>query len=137
MTGIDTEQKIVIHFADGRIFKGATHDFFPHKEIFHLVPIKAKPGEKPTEIQVKALKALFFVKDFSGDKEYRDKKEFGLSTFYGKKTIVTCKDGEILYGFTQGYSPARLGFFLFPADPQTNNTKVFVLSSAVRKVEVL
>ena len=117
--------------------KGTTHDFFPHKDILHIVLDKAKPGERPTEVNLKTLKALFFVKDFTGDRQYREKKEFGLTTFYGKKTIVTFNDGEVLYGFTQGYSPSRPGFFLFPADPQTNNSRVFVIASAVRKVEVL
>ena len=117
--------------------KGTTRDFFPHKDVLHIALDKSKPGDRPVEVGLKTLKALFFVKDFSGDRRYREKKNFGLSAFYGKKTIVSFKDGEVLYGFTQGYSPARLGFFLFPADPQTNNTKVFVIAEAVRKVEVL
>ncbi len=131
------EQKIVAHFADGQIMKGRAEDFFPHKEIFHITVDGSKPGEKPIEIRLKMLKAIFFVKDFTGDRAYREKRDFGQATFYGKKTIVRFKDGEVLYGFTQGYSPIRPGFFLFPSDPQTNNSRVFVIAASVRKVEVL
>lgn len=132
-----SDHKIVTHFADGRILKGITQDFFPNKDVFHMTVEGSKPGEKPLEIEVKRLKAIFFVKDFQGDRTYREKRDFGASTFYGKKTIVRFKDGEVLYGFTQGYSSTRPGFFLFPADPKTNNSKVFVMATSVQKVEVL
>jgi len=47
---------------------------------------------------------------------------------------VSFKDGEVLIGSIVSYDPNRQGFFLFPADSQSNNLKVFVVSSAVSKV---
>ncbi|MHB8833800.1 MAG: DUF6982 domain-containing protein [Desulfobacteria bacterium] len=44
---------------------------------------------------------------------------------------VTCKDGEVIVGTTTGYDPKRTGFFLFPIDPSANNSRVFVVTSAV------
>jgi hypothetical protein len=48
---------------------------------------------------------------------------------------VEFKDGEILAGYTSGYTPTRVGFFVFPADPESNNEKVFILNRATKKVD--
>ncbi len=84
------------------------------------------------------LKAVFFVKDFVGDKKYDELKDFSAAeqAVYGKRILVHLKDGEILYGFTQGYSPNRKGFFLFPLDPNSNNQKVFIVQAFVESVEL-
>ncbi len=52
--------KVVVRFKDGTIMKGNTSDFFPNKASFHL----SYPEGKIEEIDVKELKAVFFVKDF-------------------------------------------------------------------------
>ncbi|MGH7267802.1 MAG: DUF6982 domain-containing protein [Candidatus Rokuibacteriota bacterium] len=44
---------------------------------------------------------------------------------------------DALVGYTLGYDPARAGFFLFPADPQSNNLRVFAVTAAVRRVRYL
>ncbi|HUK55096.1 MAG TPA: hypothetical protein VLY20_00365 [Nitrospiria bacterium] len=130
-------QRIVVHVQDGRIVKGNSFDFLPNKEVFHLHLLDEPPDKKPTEIAVSGLKAIFFVKDFWGKKERRKTKGFGSGSksSYGKKVVVEFKDGELLHGFTQGYSAARPGFFLFPAEAESNNEKIFVVRSFVRKIE--
>jgi hypothetical protein len=50
---------------------------------------------------------------------------------------ITFTDGETLVGSTLGYDPKRPGFFIFPADPESNNARVFALSKAVRLVRYL
>jgi len=42
-----------------------------------------------------------------------------------------------LIGSTVGYEPRRPGFFFIPADPRSNNLKVFAVSRAVMKVQFL
>jgi len=130
-------QRMVVHFQDGQIVKGNSHDFFPNKDVFHINLLDQPPSEKPMEISVSQLKAIFFVKDFWGQKERKKRKGFavGEKSAYGKKVIVQFKDKEQLYGFTQGYSATRPGFFLFPAEPQSNNEKIFVVRSFVTKIE--
>ncbi|HET6464572.1 MAG TPA: hypothetical protein VFH55_03060 [Nitrospiria bacterium] len=130
-------QRMVVHFQDGQIVKGNSHDFFPNKDVFHLNLLDQPPSEKPMEISVSQLKAIFFVKDFWGQKERKKRKGFavGEKSPYGKKVVVQFKDKEQLYGFTQGYSATRPGFFLFPAEPQSNNEKIFVVRSFVTKIE--
>ncbi|HEX9758756.1 MAG TPA: hypothetical protein VGB26_13315 [Nitrospiria bacterium] len=132
------EQKLVVHFQDGKILKGVSHDFFPNKNCFHLGINHQVSGVKPLAVYMSELKAVFFVKDFVGDKEFNELKDFSASqdSTYGKKIMVHLKDGESLCGFTQGYSPNRQGFFLFPLDSQSNNLKAFILQSFIKKVDL-
>ena len=130
-------EKLVVRFQNGRVFKGTSDDFSTNRDSFHLTLINQPAGNKPVKIFLGALKGIFFVKDFVGKKEYQEDKGFSMpgKTFYGKKTVVHFKDGEILYGFTQKYAPERLGFFLYPYDSQSNNLKLFAINTFVTKVE--
>lgn len=122
--------QVVAHFADGRIIKGWASDFFPNKPVFHL---EREDGGDTLEVQVADLKGVFFVKSFAGNPgatKRSDKERAGM----GKKIQVDFNDGETLIGYTSGYSPARAGFFVFPGDPDDNNDKVYVVTSATKNV---
>lgn len=95
--------KVVARFADGRIIKGTTTDFAPGKEIFHVTEANTPAGQKPVEIFMKDLKALFFVKDFEGDPQHVTRNEFDPGhPPAGRKIKVVFKDGEVLAGTTTG-----------------------------------
>lgn len=132
------QNKIVVRYQDGRVMKGITSDFMPTKDIFHLLPMDAAPGTKPLPIALRELKAIFFVKDFIGDSQYQDKKDFdaGKPTG-GRKIRVMFRDGELLIGTTQGYQPGRPGFFVIPVDPKSNSDRCFVVSSATVQVSLV
>jgi hypothetical protein len=134
---MDIIQKIVVRFQDGRILKGTTQDFFPNKDRFHLNQTDGDSFPIPIEISITEIKAVFFVKDYKGNKEYQKPSGFSESaqSQYGKKAMIQFKDGEVLYGYTQGFSPGWLGFFLFPQDSQSNNQKIFVVQASVAKLE--
>jgi hypothetical protein len=129
--------RVVVRYADGRIERGYTTDFQPHKEVFHVV-VK---GEKDKSIAVKManLKAVFFVKELHGmdknrpvvKRSFEDIKDQKL---IGKKVKVEFNDGEILNGLTLGYSPQRRGFFFTPIDPSSNNERIFAVLSAVKDI---
>lgn len=128
--------KIVAKYRSGRIVKGFTHNFFANKERFHLSPPEAPLGA-PRDITMRDLKAVFFVRDFAGDPAYKERKGFGPEgTPAGRKVEVTFTDGEILVGTTLMLSqPAgRVGFFIVPADPKSNNIKVFAVASSVEMI---
>jgi small nuclear ribonucleoprotein (snRNP)-like protein len=132
------QNKIVVRYQDGRVLKGYTNNFMPNKDVFHIIPLDAPAGSKPLDIYVNVLKAVFFVKDFTGNKQYQEKKTFEeAKPAVGKKIKVVFKDGEELIGTTQGYQPGRPGFFLFPADPQSNQDRVFVYSAATRQISFI
>jgi hypothetical protein len=129
--------KVVVRYVDGRLVKGITQDFFPNKDRFHLRPDTANP-EEPAEILIRDLKAVFFVKDFAGNQEYNERKEYSNGDkAQGRKVEVLFVDGEKLVGSTLGYDPNRLGFFLFPVDPESNNIRVFAVTAAVKSVRYI
>lgn len=129
------QNKIVVRFNDGRLMKGMTGDFMPNKDLFHLVPMDAPTGAKPVDVPVRELKAVFFVKDYAGNADYHEKKDFEHSRpVPGRKIRVVFKDREVILGTTQGYQPDRPGFFVIPADPRSNNDRCFVVSTATQEV---
>jgi len=50
---------------------------------------------------------------------------------------VTFRDGEKLVGTSEAYNPQKLGFFLFPADGKSNNSRIFIVNKNVQKVKFL
>jgi hypothetical protein len=124
--------KVVVKFKDNTLAKGKTSDFFPNKTQFHLENLN---GEI-VEISIEDLKALFFVKDFEGNKDH-DKKYNDEIAAGGRKLRVRFLDGETVIGYTLGCSPDRQGFFMTPADLKGNNERIFVVKSATEKVEFL
>lgn len=119
--------------------KGSTSDFVPAKEFFHVAPADADKGTKPTLVQVKDLKAIFFVKDFAGRPDYTPKNEFeDVKASQGRKIKVVFADGETIVGTTQGYQPGRPGFFMVPADQADNNIeRCYVVSAATTEITLL
>jgi hypothetical protein len=126
------ENRVIAHHIDGSLLKGTTLDFFPTKERFHVTD----GAGDVHEVHVNELKAIFFVKDFVGDPDYTEKKGFFAQQMHGKKVMVEFVDGEVLFGFTLSYSTKGLGFFIFPGDPDSNNSKVFIVHAAAKRVKV-
>jgi len=128
--------RIVARFGDGRLLKGTTADFFPARDVFHVE--SAEPGVPPVAVRLADLKALFFVKDLAGNPEHRETNTFpGDRPVQGRKLRVVFRDGEELLGTTQGYAPGRPGFFLVPADPESNIVRCYVVTAATERVDPL
>jgi hypothetical protein len=129
--------KVVARYTNGKIIKGYTIDFFPNKDRFHVVPID-KPSDTPIEVIVNKLKAVFMVRDINGNPQYNERKEFieGESP-YGTTLEVTFDDGEVLVGSCIGFDLKRHGFFISPADPKSNNQRIFVVCSALKRIRQL
>ena len=127
-------QKVIARFRDGHLVRGYTADFHPSKPQLHL---SAEPHSSDTLfLQLSQLKALFFVRDFKGDEMRVDRQEFGTAP-QGRKVAVTFNDGETLLGSTLGYRGDGNGFFVHPADPRSNNLRVFVAPGATQQVRFL
>ncbi len=125
--------KIVVHFTDGGLIKGFSNDFFPNKEQFHLTE---HSSNEIIDIDVSDLKAIFFVKDFEGKPDYQERKGFlDDQNIQGRKVRVIFQDGEAIVGSVLGYDPKRQGFFVIPADPESNNSRIFVVVAATTDVE--
>jgi len=130
--------KVVAHLTDGHLIKGETTDFVPTKDRFHVSDASAPPGSKPVEIETKNLKALFFVKAFAGSLQHADRNAFDPThPVAGRRIMVRFKDGEVLVGTTLGYQPGRPGFFLIPANPDSNTERCYVVAAATSEIEFL
>ena len=130
--------RIVARYINGRIIKGWTPDFFPKKPSFHVYKSISEAAGEGVQVFLKELKAVFFVKNLDGNPSYDERKEFVKEQIlHGRRIEVSFKDGEMLVGTTTGYDPQREGFFLFPVDPQSNNLRIYIISSAVKKVRFI
>ncbi len=137
-------EKLVAHFKDGGVARGYSRDFHPEGEIFHLM---SWDGEVTSsrKIHVDQLKALFHVKTWGTPGGHRERmREFPaevpleeLPRQAAAKTIVEFYDGEEIWGYAHGYHSPAPGFFLFPADPQDNNHKIFVVRSSLANIQFL
>ena len=128
--------KIVVRYADGRLLKGYTCDFLATKRYFHLAPTPDAPKAARITVPVGHLKAIFFVRDFAGESRYVERKTFDHHTA-GRRVAITFLDDEQLVGATLNYRPDGDGFFVIPADPKSNNLRVFVVARAVRHVRFI
>lgn len=127
------ENKVVAHTREGQVVKGLTHDFDPERTDFHVLP--AEGGGVPVRLRLDDLKALFFVRDWIGNRLYAPPSAFGVGGALGRRCVVTFLDGEVVLGFTPDYRPSAAGFTVFPADAEDNNERIFVVADAVRGVQ--
>jgi Family of unknown function (DUF6982) len=130
--------KVVVRYSNGTIARGFVQNFSPNRDFFYLSPAD-KPTGQPLQVSLRRLKAVFVVRDFRGNPQFQER------NFYmegenpsGLKLEVTFADGEVMVGSTVlNYDPKRQGNFIIPADPNSNNIRVFVVSSAVKNVRQL
>ena len=141
----DTE-KVVARYSNGQILKGYVKDFVVGSE---TVTVEDLETHSERNISIDELKALFFVKSFTGRGEYVEKKAFGIRKNPGRKVFVKFKDNETLVGYIDGEIPwekgfslakegnTAKGFFMVPVDSDSNNIKVFVVGTAIQDVTIM
>ena len=127
------EQKIVVNMRGGAVHKGFTHDFSPKRETFHLLP--AEGGGVPIRISVGDMKAMFWVKDYLGNREFVARREFDPKrTSEGRQAILTFADGETMWGAVTEDDPSLPGFYFVPSDERDNNVKIFVVRKGLKEL---
>lgn len=134
---VSMEKKVVVHYCGGKLVKGYLFDFNQDKDTFHIFTDHDQTDM--VEISQNKLKAVFFVKSFEGDSEYRcpDICEDDVKCLPGMKLKITFMDGESMFATTYGYSPARKGFFVSPYDKKDNNESIYVVSSSTVAIDII
>ncbi|NIM19814.1 MAG: hypothetical protein GTO51_06175 [Candidatus Latescibacteria bacterium] len=127
-----TNIKVIAHYIDGNLLKGTTLDFQPSKPFFHI----RTPEGDVHKVELKELKAVFFVKALEGSTTYNERKGFLSKRDKGRKVLIEFSDGEVIFGYTLSYTSKGLGFFIIPGDPNSNNEKVFIVHSATKRVKI-
>ena len=134
------KKKAIVKYQNGEVIKGWIEDFRPDRDTFILFPLIEYSEEESLEIKFSSLKAVFFVKDFIGDKDHKKVRTFNVDlkiTPSQRKLIVNFKDGEHLYGTSHSYGRYKVGFFMYPVDPKDNSERIFVINSAVESVRLM
>lgn len=129
------EHKIVVHMKGGAIRKGVTQDFDPAGRMFHLLP--AEGGGVPVRVQLEEMKALFYVKDYLGNRDYVSQQRFERVQRSGLKVILTFHDGETLYGTVAEEDQLAERFFVYPADERDNNIRLFVMRNSLKNFQIV
>jgi hypothetical protein len=127
-------RKVVARYADGRTVKGHTFDFGPTQSRFHVFaqPMASGPS---TLVLVRDLKAVFFVRDLVGNPARQDGQKFPPGDASSAQHVeVRFRDGEVMLGTADSPVGDPQGFFLMPADPESNNLRVYVVAAATRAV---
>ena len=132
-----TSNKIVVRYTDGRVLKGYSQNFLPNRHVFHLLPPGAASSDRPHQIDVPQLKAVFFVRDFDSKAPDDDRLDLEPQPGTGRPVEVTFSDGEVMVGAALSYGPQKPGFFLYPRDPNSNNHRVYVVVSATTQIRWL
>ena len=122
---------VVVRYRDGRLVKGVIQAFTPGMSRF---TVTQEDGEPVLIEGLTGVKAIFFVRSLVGDRLYDEQKDFGVASQFGRKTVVVFSDGEELWGYTLPGHTDQPHFFLFPADPISNNAKVYVMGNAVADI---
>jgi hypothetical protein len=128
--------KIVARYKDGRTVKGISLDLDPGRPDCHV----RTPEGKTVEVQLKDLKALFFVRSLEGDStrdENRIPDPQDVRNRGSKLISLTFEDGEVMVGLTIRYPPNRPFFYILPVDPKSNNVRLLVNRDAVASMEAV
>lgn len=124
--------RVVARYRTGEIVKGMTTDFDRSSQRFHVEPTCNSYVE--TVVDVRRLKAVFFVRKLEGDRYYDEDNEFDeMGRPVGSvRVTVKFRDGEVLRGYTHEKERRGEGFFMIPSDPNSNNRRIFVVYGAVQ-----
>ena len=134
------KRKAVVKYKNGDIIKGWVEDFRPDRESFMFFPLIEYSEEERMEINFDSLKAVFFVKDFIGNKDYIKVRTFNVDlkiTPSQRKILVNFLDGEHLYGTSHTYGRYEVGFFVYPIDPKDNSGRIFVVRKAIESIRLM
>jgi hypothetical protein len=133
---LDHLSKAVVGFLNGNRIRGYVYDFSALKESFNLLPPEDPLHSQGTNVEMKDLKAVFFVWEFTSNPECHESPPADVP-MHGRTIEVTFTDGEKIIGRTDGYNPQKFGFFLYPADPRSNNIRIFVVTKNTRQVRLV
>jgi hypothetical protein len=132
------KRKVIARKANGQIVKGYVEA--PPESVKDDKITLISLTEEIIKIPKRDMKALFFVKKFSGNKEYAEIKFFeNQPKIDGLWVRLTFFDDEIIEGIVSNTIQFLLddGFYLKPPDPNSNNRLMYVVKVALKDFTVL
>ena len=132
------KRKVIARKVDGQILKGYM-ETIPDLANTDTVTLLSLTEEK-VKIPKTQMKALFFVRKFSGNKEYSEVKFFeSQPRIDGLWVRLTFYDAELIEGIVANSIQFLIedGFYLKPPDPNSNNRLMYVVKAALKEFTVL
>ncbi|HET6961138.1 MAG TPA: hypothetical protein VFJ27_01510 [Terriglobia bacterium] len=134
------KRKVIVRKVNGEIVKGYVEE--------SLDPVSGKENsitiasltEELIRLPMTDIKALFFVRKFSGNKEYSEVKFFeSQPRIDGLWVRVYFFDNEAIEGIVANSMNFLIeeGFYLKPPDPNSNNRLMYIVKSALKDFTVL
>ena len=123
---------VAVRSLDKVVIKGWTSDFRPNRDFFH---VEEEGDSAPVRVAIENLKAIFFIKTLGGDPSCVDKRSFEKRVGPEKKVWIEFVDGEKMAGWSSSFASPRKGFFVFPADPNSNTEMAYVFRSAIAQMK--
>jgi len=123
---------VAVRCLDKTVIKGLTFDFRPNRDFFH---VEEEGAAAPLRVPIEDLKAIFFIKTLGRDPSCVDKRSFEQRVGPEKKVWIEFVDGEKMAGWSSSFGSPRAGFFVFPADPNSNTEMAYVFRSAIAQME--
>ena len=121
--------RLVVRLKNKTLLKGKTSDFYPDNKLFNMELLSGDV----VPVDIEKLKAVFFVKSFEGNKNYKYTYK-DVIPWENHKVKIEFIDGEVMIGYIPYYHFCEHGFLMTPADMQGNNKKVFIITSATRAI---
>ncbi len=122
---------VAVRYVDGTLLKGWTADFRPDRDFFHVIEQEATA---PQRVSVAGLKGLFFIQTHEGNPDHEQRKVFDDRAGSEKPIWIQFTDGEKLAGWSNSASSVKNGFYLVPADPDSNLERAYVFHSAIEQL---
>lgn len=95
---------------------------------------------EPIPVDIHKLKGVFFVRDFTGNRDYLEEKTLpGDPARPGLRVRLRFEDNETLEGVTENSLEllVNAGFFFWPGDAKSNNRLIYVMKAALIGFSIL
>lgn len=142
--------KIVVNLANGCTIRGyfRTEEYSDLKSLLEgagrafpdILTVYSEIDGSPIEIEIDSIKAVFFVRDFEGDRQREGLRYYTRGPEVGALWVeIEFQDGELLEGtiYNSVHHLVGNGFFLHPSDLGSNNLLVYVSKRSISNYRVL
>jgi hypothetical protein len=121
-------RKVILRYLDGRVVPAYAPLF---EEGTDPVP-STDLGGAPLLVPLAELKAVFFVRTFSGNPAYDPPKNTSaFKPVSGRPIVLSFQDGERVLGEARDLARTDRGFYLTVLDPEDNNLLIYVNPGAL------
>jgi uncharacterized protein DUF6982 len=132
-----THKKVIVRKADQEVLRGYVNpQSFQKADGIEVLSIAGQV----VSLAYKEIKAVYFVRDFDGDRDHTERKVFtSRPKLEGLWLRMKFKDNEVL----DGILPNNLllvtdkGFIVIPPDPFANNQRIYVPKTSLVELTVL